>query len=268
LVVVVPAVALGAAFLALDFGTGIGVAGVALLALLAIPVLVVLGLVSGFTNQFVVPIMIAADTGVIAGWSRFWGVLRGNGWQFLLFLVVRWVLALGIGIAVFVVTAVVGLAVLVGAGVVGLLVVGQLGGLEAAVAGTGGLVALALVALVAVGILIVLSLALGVPVRSFLTSYELSVLGRADPAFALLPETGDDGGDGTGGGDGPRDVGGGGSPAVTRRDDADSDGADRDGNEVAGGNEFVWPDEDDRDGEDAGDDRTGRTDDPRGGRPG
>ena len=83
LLVGVPIVVLGAAFLLLDFGSGVGIAGAALLALLAIPVFVVLGLVLGFTNQFVVPIMIAADAGVLDGWRRFWPVLRRNGWQFL-----------------------------------------------------------------------------------------------------------------------------------------------------------------------------------------
>jgi hypothetical protein len=249
LLVGVPIVVLGAAFLLLDFGSGVGIAGAALLALLAIPVFVVLGLVLGFTNQFVVPIMIAADAGVLDGWRRFWPVLRRNGWQFLLFLIVRWVLALGVGIAVLVATGVVGSVVVIGAGVVGLLVVGQFGGLAAALASTAGLTALAVVVLIAVGILIVVSLTFGVPVRSFLTSYELSVLGRAAPEFALLPETGDDGSEDD-------------DSSTVGSDTSDGPASTDDGG-AGDGNEFVWSNEDDADPADS----EGHADDRRNDRP-
>jgi hypothetical protein len=249
LLVGVPIVVLGAAFLLLDFGSGVGIAGAALLALLAIPVFVVLGLVLGFTNQFVVPIMIAADAGVLDGWRRFWPVLRRNGWQFLLFLIVRWVLALGVGIAVLVATGVVGSVVVIGAGVVGLLVVGQFGGLAAALASTAGLTALAVVLLIAVGILIVVSLTFGVPVRSFLTSYELSVLGRAAPEFALLPETGDDGSEDD-------------DSSTVGSDTSDGPASTDDGG-AGDGNEFVWSNEDDADPADS----EGHADDRRNDRP-
>ncbi|MFC4357535.1 hypothetical protein ACFO0N_06165 [Halobium salinum] len=222
LLVSLPLFVLGALFLLLDMGTGVGLAGLLVLALVAVPVLLVVGFFLGFTTQFVVPVMVAADVGVVAGWRRFWPTLRGHPWQFLVYVLVRWVLTLGLSIGVAIVVGLLGAIVVVSSLIAGFLVAGAFGGVEAALASTTAVVLLALVALVGFAVLFVLTLAVAVPVRSFLTSYELSVLGRAEPRFALLPETGDedsdsDGDPGTGnGGDGPRAVGGG-TPAVTRR---------------------------------------------------
>lgn len=265
LLVALPFAVVGALFLLLDMGTGLGIVGIVLLLLVAIPVVLLFGVFSSFTTQFVVPVMVVADTGVIAGWKRFWPTLRAHPWQFLVYLVTRWVLALGVGLATGVALGILGGIVVVAALIVGFLAVGTFGGLDAALASTPALVILGIVVLLTLLVLFVLSLALSVPVRSFLTTYELSVLGRAEPQFVLLPETGD-GDDG----DGLRRVGGG-KPVITRRDgvggrtadesgrgestagelgaDTDGPGSTDDGPE-GGGNEFAWGDVDGAAGDD------------------
>jgi len=105
------------------------------------------------------------------------------------------------------------------------------------------------VLLIAVGILIVVSLTFGVPVRSFLTSYELSVLGRAAPEFALLPETGDDGSEDD-------------DSSTVGSDTSDGPASTDDGG-AGDGNEFVWSNEDDADPADS----EGHADDRRNDRP-
>lgn len=218
LLAAVPIVVLVGLFVLLDMGTGIGILGVVALGLVALPFFLVLGVFFSFTHQFVVPVMVAADVGVIPGWQRFWPTLRGHPWQFLVYLVTRWVLGLGIGIAVAIVFGILALVIVVAALIVGFLVAGLFGGLEAAAASTPAVALLAVFGLLTVLVLVALGLVVSVPVRSFLTAYELSVLGRAEARFALLPETddGDDGDDTETGGDGPRTVGGG-TPAVSRR---------------------------------------------------
>lgn len=189
----------------------IGVAGVLAALLLLIPYFLLGSLVAGLTNQLVVPVMIADDVGVLAGWRRLWGVLRAQPWQFLLYLLARWVLTLGIGLAVGAAGLLLGGVVLAVGFALGFALIAVFGGLQALTASTAGLVAVAALTLLTFLFLLVVLLPLQIPAQSFLASYDLSVLGRADPRFALLPETGEDDGAGSDrsgrdGGDG--DVGG------------------------------------------------------------
>jgi hypothetical protein len=193
--------------------TGIGVAGLLTALALFVLVSVVVGLFLGFTRQFVIPVMIATDSGVVSSWRQFWPTLRGEWKQFLVYLVVRFVLQLGVGIATLVVGGILAAIVVVGALLVGLVVVGAFGGLNAALGSVAGIVALVILAVLTLLALLVVSLPIKILVQSYFTAYELSVLGAAEERFALLPprpgqgddesdesaEAGDDGdgGDGT-----------------------------------------------------------------------
>ncbi|MFC6725622.1 hypothetical protein ACFQE1_14855, partial [Halobium palmae] len=173
----------------------VGVLGIVAFVLVLIPYFFVGGLISSFTSQLVVPVMVASDVGVLAGWRRLWPTLRGHPWQFTVYVVVRWVLALGIGIATGIIGLILGgIVAAVGVGI-GFVLVGAFGGFQALLASHLGIVALVALALLTILFLLAVFLPIAVVVQSFLTSYELSVLGRAEPRFALLPETGDGGGD-------------------------------------------------------------------------
>ena len=225
---------------ALDsFLAGFGLAGLLGLFAVAVVAFVVFGLLLGFTEQFVVPVMIATDSGVISSWRQFWPTLRSEWKQFLVYLFVRFVLQLGVGIATFIVGGILAAIVVVVALLVGLVVVGAFGGLNAAVGSVAGVVALVVLGVLTVLALLVVSLPIKILVQSYFTAYELSVLGAANDRFALLPprpgqgddegdestEAGDDGD----GGDGGRDEGT--SPS---RDD---------GSDSTDNREFVWGDD-------------------------
>jgi hypothetical protein len=159
------------------------------LVVLAIPLFLGLALLVGavflLTTDFVVPVMVARDVGVLDGWRAFWPTLRADLAQVGLYVVIRWVLALGVAIAVGLVTGLIGLAFLV---VVGLPV-----GL--AFFATGGLGPLVLALAVVVGIPVLLAFLLAValvqvPVQTYFRYYALLVLGDLEPEFDLLGEFG------------------------------------------------------------------------------
>ncbi|SEO66589.1 hypothetical protein SAMN04487948_10462 [Halogranum amylolyticum] len=232
-----------------SFLAGFGLAGFLGLLAVALVAFVVLGLLLGFTEQFVVPVMIATDSGVLSGWRQFWPTLRSEWKQFLVYLVVRFVLQLGVGIATFVVGGILAAVVVVGALLVGLVVAGAFGGLNAALGSVAGVVALVVLGVLTLLALLAVSLPIKIVVQSYFTAYELSVLGAADDRFALLPPrpgqgddestdpTGWDGDDGDGGDDsenGRPSTSGGDGPVFT-------DGAD--GADGAADDRFVWGDD-------------------------
>lgn len=158
---------------------GFGMASAALV-LLAIPFLLLGGLVVGvvvlLTNEFVVPVMIAENVGVLDGWRRFWPTLTGEWKQFLVYLVARFVVGLAVGVLVGIVAGVFAVPLLVIFGAIGF-----------------GAANLGLAVLAAIAIPFVLLFLLGmlfvqVPVQSYLGYYALLVLGDANAAFDLIPD--------------------------------------------------------------------------------
>ena len=180
-------VALSALFGFLFFdalGPGTAVAFV----LLVLPVFFVLalavGLANGFTTVFVVPIMILADCGVLAGWRQLWPTITAQWKQYLAYVVVSFFLTLLGGLLVGVVTAVVAVVLLIPFGVL-------------------FAVALALFVFVAeplgIGVFVIVGLLFGlavvagaalvqVPVLTYLRYYALLVLGDVEPEFDLIPD--------------------------------------------------------------------------------
>ncbi|SFK81251.1 hypothetical protein SAMN04487950_1215 [Halogranum rubrum] len=219
-----------------SFLSGFGLAGLFGLFGVLMVVFVLFGLFMGFSTQFVIPVMIATDSGVISSWRQFWPTLRGEWKQFVVYLLVRFVLQLGVGIATFIVGGILAAIVVLGAALVGLVVVGAFGGLNAAVGSVAGVVALVILGVLTLLALLAVSLPIKILVQSYFTAYELSVLGSANERFALLPprpgqgdggddstETGDDGDSGDGG-------------PSTRPDDSESDSTNSN-------NEFTWGDD-------------------------
>jgi MFS family permease len=166
--------------------TGNGSFSVVLLLLaigVAFVVAIVSSLVNGFTTQFVVPVMIAENRTVLAAWRRFWPTLTSQWKQYLVYVFVRFVLSIAVGLVVGIVTFV-GMLVLaipfviVGVGGVALLSVSEIAG--------GALIAITIALFIL--LLFVLALLLSVPVQTFLRYYALLVLGDTEAAFDLVDE--------------------------------------------------------------------------------
>lgn len=171
----------------------LGLAGLAVIVAAVVGFWLVVAVFYHFTNELVVPVMIAVDTGVIAAWRRFWGELAAAPWQWTVYLVVRFFLNLAVAIVAGIATLVGGGIVLVVGALVGVGVASAYGGLSAALSSTGGVVALGVVAVITLVALVVLVvLPVRVCVRTYLMSYVLSVLGDADDELALLADFGGD----------------------------------------------------------------------------
>ncbi|WP_436908045.1 DUF7544 domain-containing protein [Halosimplex marinum] len=155
---------------------------------LAIPVLgvgaLVLGVLLGFTTVFVVPVMLAEDRGVLSAWRRFWGTLTDEPLEFLAYLLLSFLLGIGVSMAVGFL-----LVLLLIALAIPFLVVGAPLGFALAMAGGGtaaGAVILVLVLLY--GLLVFVGgLLIQVPFQTFLRYYALFVLGDVEPDFDVIP---------------------------------------------------------------------------------
>jgi hypothetical protein len=157
------------------------------LLLVALPVIVVVsilsGLLNGFTTMFVVPVMIGEERNVLSAWRRFWPTLTGQWKQYAVYAIMGFVLQLAGGILT-------GIASLIGIVVIAipLGIVGLVGaGLLTVVDVVGGVV-IAIAVLLFVLAAIALVLFVSVPVQTFLRYYALLVLGETNAAFDLIPE--------------------------------------------------------------------------------
>ncbi|AGN00782.1 hypothetical protein L593_04155 [Salinarchaeum sp. Harcht-Bsk1] len=166
----------------LDLG-GVGTLALAALATVA---LVLAWAIEVLTLQFVVPTMIAADRGVLAGWRRFWPTLRSQPVEYALYGVVRVALGVAVGIAAGIGVAVVLALAGVVLGTIGAIVVVAAGGFGSI--GPGSLAVLGLLVAIFALVGIVASAAVAVPFQCYLWIYALFVLGDTDPGLDLVPD--------------------------------------------------------------------------------
>jgi hypothetical protein len=173
------------AYLTLESATPGAVAAIVLLLVPMFFVLaLVVGLVSGFTTAFVVPIMIKRDCGVLSGWRRLWPTITANPWQYLAYAVSAFFLSIIGGILIAIATGLLALALLIPFGLLFAVGVGVLV-FVAEPLGIGVLVVVGL--LFGLSILVVAAL-VQVPVLAYLRYYALLVLGDIDPDLDLIPE--------------------------------------------------------------------------------
>jgi hypothetical protein len=154
------------------------------LVLVAVPLAVVFGtvfsLIDGFTTFFVVPVMLVEDRNVLSAWGRFWGVLKGDWKEYLVFVVLTAVLTLVAATAV-------GFVV----GIVGLLLVGPVvvAGIASAVAGSPILLGIvAVVGLLAGLVVLFVAAVVRVPVVTYFRYYAMLVLGDTETELDPIPE--------------------------------------------------------------------------------
>jgi hypothetical protein len=192
----IPFVVIGATLALTGFDLGGGpalIAGILLAAVIGVLSFIAYLVINRATNEFVAPIMVLTDSGVLDAWRQFWPVLRTNVSQFGVYVVVHFLLLLAISIGQSILGVIVfGIVGTVGALVGLLLVVGVFGGLNAALASTAGLVALGLLVALTLLAALALFLPINIVVLTYVFSYELSVLGAADEDLRLLPEPSED----------------------------------------------------------------------------
>jgi len=154
---------------------------------LAIPVFVVIsvisGLVGGFTTMFVVPVMIVEESGLLSAWRRFWPTMTGQWKQYVVYAVLSFVLQLVAGILASIVTVLGAIGVGIPLGVFGLVGVGLL-----SVSHLAGWAIIALAVLLFVLAAIVIGLLVAVPIQTYLRYYALLVLGDTEAEFDLISE--------------------------------------------------------------------------------
>ncbi|AWB27389.1 DUF7544 domain-containing protein [Halococcoides cellulosivorans] len=148
----------------------------------------VVGVIDGFTTHFVVPIMILEDRGVLSAWKRFWGPLKREWKQLVVYLVVMFAISVAVGllggIAGFAVAIVLAVPLAVFVVPIGMMVIAvgsgplQIAGLVAIVV----LVALYVIALVVTGLLI------NTPLETYRRYFALLVLGDIDDEFDIIPD--------------------------------------------------------------------------------
>ncbi len=141
--------------------------------------------ISSLTTYFVVPTMIREDRGVLSGWKRVWAAVRAQPVEFVVFVIVQYVLGLVLAAVVATVLVFAGglialaLAVLFGT----IIVVGGLG-----VTSGAGLALVVSAVVIGLTLLAVIAAVLQVPVQSYLRYYALLVLGDVDDRLDLVPE--------------------------------------------------------------------------------
>ncbi|MGZ0746687.1 DUF7544 domain-containing protein [Haloparvum sp. AD34] len=145
-------------------------------------------LVDRFTREFVLPVMVIEDAGPIAGWRRFWPVLREEWVQYLAFLLVHLVLAIAVAIAQGLVFLLVGGVIVALGALAGVVVAGALGGTGALLGTVVGQAAVAVLGVVVLLALLAVYLPVNLVTTTFLRTYELRVLARSDPDLDLLAD--------------------------------------------------------------------------------
>ncbi|ARS91518.1 DUF7544 domain-containing protein [Natrarchaeobaculum aegyptiacum] len=192
--------------------------------LLSIAVTFVQAIVNRFTSEFVAPIMLLESRGVLSGWRRFWPTFRTNWKEYVVYLLLVWVLQLVINIAaVFVIGF--GLVLLAIPVFVLVLLLTLLGGI-------GLILAIPIVLLAALLALLIVAV-VQMPIRTYFQYYALLLLGDTNADLDLIPEqraavrSGDGRGPGPAGGaggpGGPGGAGGAGRTGDTTDTDPDVD---------------------------------------------
>ncbi|SDJ85914.1 DUF7544 domain-containing protein [Natronorubrum texcoconense] len=153
---------------------------VALYALYGIGLYLVYSLARRFTDEFVAPVMLLEDRGVIGGWRRLWPTLKGNWTEYLVYLILVWILSLAITIAVWFVIMFGALALLIPFAIVIVLLI--------LAAGEIGVFLSVLVGIVAFLTILLFVALVWTPIATYFQYYALLLLGDTNADLDLIPE--------------------------------------------------------------------------------
>ncbi|WOF15727.1 DUF4013 domain-containing protein [Methanoplanus sp. FWC-SCC4] len=140
--------------------------------LLSIPVLIV----TLFTIDFVVPIMIRENCGIIEGWKHCWSVMKKDWWQTIVYLVMKIILSIVVMLLMFIAIMIAALIIAIPFFILALLALGF----------AAGEAAFVLLLIVFIILLIPVALLMSVPFATFLKYYSLDVLGKMEPNYKMI----------------------------------------------------------------------------------
>lgn len=146
----------------------------ALVAVVLVLGVLVVGTIQGFTNVFVVPMIVDEGYGILAGWRRLWQSMTGAPKQYLAYLFFSVVLGIGVGIVGGILGAIAAVVVAIPFGIVGAVFWFALGG------GTAAGVAIGLLGLLFALTMLVVANMVKAPLQAFLRYYAMLVLGDTD----------------------------------------------------------------------------------------
>lgn len=138
------------------------------------------GVINGFTTAFVVPVMLLEDRRVLAAWRRLWPTLRAEWHEYAVYAVISWLLAVVLNVLLAMILMFGALMLAIPFVLVGLLVL--------VLTELAGLVLIAVLATVHLVLLIFGALLLQVPIKTFLRYYALFVLGDTDAELDPIPD--------------------------------------------------------------------------------
>jgi len=141
----------------------------------------VFGLVTGLTNNFVVPLMLEGDHGIVAGWRRLGASLSAHPKQYVVYVVFSVILGIGTGLVSGVVLAAVGVVLLIPFGLLAAVCWLALGNTIVT------LVSVGIVLAPYVFIVFAIAMFIKVPLQSFLRYYAMLVLGDIDESMDPIP---------------------------------------------------------------------------------
>ena len=158
---------------------------------------VVLGLINGFTNMFVVPLMLQGDHGVLAGWRRLLSSVTDQPKQYVAYVFFSVVLAIGVGLVAGILSLLVFFLLLIPFGLTAYALWLALGHGVLAFVLVGVVVVMYVLLVVGIGLFV------RVPLQTFLRYYAMLVLGDVDESLDPIPEVRADIRSEPAGGDGP-----------------------------------------------------------------
>lgn len=147
-----------------------------------LPVLVTHGL----TTEFVVPIMLTTDCGVLAGWKRLWPTITAQWKQYLVYLVVAIGLRIATTTAAGILIGLVGFLLAIPFVLVGLVL--GFGAITSGTITTAMVIGIVALALVFVALLWVVGAVVYVPIQSFHRYFALLFIGDVETDFDVLDE--------------------------------------------------------------------------------
>ncbi len=147
-----------------------------------IVIAIVFGVIGGFTNSFVVPTMMLEDCGVLDGWGRFYSTLKSEWKEYLVYLILSWILGLVAGILTGIVFLLCLVVLLIPFGVLGVIGFTLMLAIEPL-----GIAILAIVVVLFILSVFVVSAFIQVPVLVYLRYYALLVLGDTDKQLDIIP---------------------------------------------------------------------------------
>lgn len=145
-------------------------------------------LVLGFTNDFVVPIMMAQDRGVISAWKAYWPNLKEDWKQYGMYALLKFAVSIAVGIIALIAVVAGAIILLLPFAVLALAVIALSGGFDPAAWGTPTLAILLILGVIYFLLFLVYSLLVQVPVITYFRYYALLVLGDSRREFDLIPD--------------------------------------------------------------------------------